>query len=267
MKIIFLLLTIFFFEKDVLFGQESIQIGKNYTIKSAFLEENRSILVYEPNHFDSTKHYSVIYLLDEGMEEDFLHVAGLVQFFQLQFACPDFILVGIKNVDRKRDFTYKSVDTNYQKNFPTSGKSEPFISFIRQELIPFVDSKYKTSDEKYLIGQSLGGLLATEILFRYPTTFSHYLIVSPSLWWDNELLLKANKKNPFSEEVQFVSISVGADEHRIMKREAKKLARITRHSKVKQSHFHVLRKEDHATVLHRALYHGFRELFPVKQPN
>jgi predicted alpha/beta superfamily hydrolase len=102
---------------------------------------------------------------------------------------PESIVVGIGNVDRKRDFTYPSQNKLDQKEFPTSGQSEKFINFLEKELQPFVDSTYRITELKTIIGQSLGGLLTTEILFKKPELFDNYIIVSPSLWWDDEKLL------------------------------------------------------------------------------
>lgn len=103
---------------------------------------------------------------------------------------PESIVVGIGNVDRKRDFTYPFQNELDLKEFPTSGKSEKFISFLEKELQPFIDSTYKTMEMKTIIGQSLGGLLVTKILFKKPELFNNYIIVSPSLWWDDEKLLE-----------------------------------------------------------------------------
>ena len=54
--------------------------------------------------------------------------------------------------------------------------------------MPYIESHYSTDTVKTIVGQSLGGLFATEILFEKPEMFTNYLIVSPSLWWDNESL-------------------------------------------------------------------------------
>src|SRR6185312_6654641 len=62
--------------------------------------------------------------------------------------------------------------------------------FLENELQPFIEKKYKTNNSRTIIGQSLGGLLATEILFKKPTLFDKYIIISPSIWWDNGSLLK-----------------------------------------------------------------------------
>lgn len=242
-------------------------IGETRTLKSEILNENRTLNIYLPDGFEKTKSYPVIYLLDGSANEDFLHIVGLVQFYKMQFNMPDFLVVGIANVDRKRDFTFHTDLKDLQKEYPTTGHSEKFIEFLEKELQPFVAKTYKTTETKYIIGQSLGGLLTTEILLKKPTLFTHYLIVSPSLWWDNESLLKEANHLLEQQKVmnQYVYISVGMQEDKIMVKEAQEIASILKKSNQKlKVEYLPLEKENHATVLHQSISEAFKKLFPFK---
>ena len=172
-----------------------LSIGETLEINSDILGEKRTLNIYLPPGYDNSQDvsYPVIYLLDGSLNEDFLHIVGLVQFFEMQMGFPKTIVVGIGNVDRKRDFTFHTDIASLTKTYPTTGKSALFIDFIEKELKPFIRNKYKTGKQEILLGQSLGGLVATEIFFKKPGLFNNYIIVSPSLWWDNESLLKAGK--------------------------------------------------------------------------
>src|SRR5436190_13879280 len=168
-------------------------LGVIEEIQSTQLAEKRIINIYLPegyNKNDTTK-YPVIYLLDGSADEDFIHVVGLVQFNSFEWInqVPKSIVVGIATVDRKRDFTFPTTIEDDRKKYPTTGHSDKFIDFLEKELQSFIEQKYKTNTSKTIIGQSLGGLLATEILLKKPTLFNKYIIVSPSLWWDNASLL------------------------------------------------------------------------------
>lgn len=243
-------------------------IGEIQTINSKSLHEERRLNVHVPLNFSKDSSYPVIYVLDGSAHEDFLHIVGLVQFFQLQFPMPEFIIVGIENVDRKRDFTFATEKESLKTNYPSSGHSAEFIEFLQTEMRPFIDQQYKTNGINYLIGQSLGGLLACEILLKKPELFTHYFIVSPSLWWDENSLLKQSKelaKKSIKSSV-YLSLSVGGKEHRIMKRDARKLKRIIKRGPT-TVRFEVLKKENHATILHNALYHSFATLFPFVGSN
>lgn len=244
-----------------------LNIGEIRTLKSAVLGEERTLNVYLPHQFDKTKSYPVIYLLDGSIDEDFLHIAGLVQFFKMPFKMPDFIVVGIANVDRKRDFTFPTKVAELKKDYPTTGHSEKFIRFLETELHPFIEKTYKTDGTKYLIGQSLGGLLATEILLKKPKMFTHYLIVSPSLWWDDESLLK-DAKNLLEKQTEmknYVYIAVGGGEHPVMQKDARELAETLQTKKDLKTDFLLLKDENHATILHQSINEAFKKLFPYKE--
>lgn len=270
MKKIFLL-SVFFVFPILIAAQEKkpLFIGETITLDSKILAEKRTLNIYLPENYavKDTVKYPVIYLLDGSANEDFLHVAGLVQFFTMQLQMPKTIIVGIANIDRKRDFTFHTDLEDLKKDYPTTGHSAPFIDFIEKELQPYIESNYNTSEKKYIIGQSLGGLLATEILLKKPDLFTNYIITSPSLWWDNESLLKQTE-NLISQNIKKkknVYLAVG-EEHKIMVKEAKALAAILEKNKnLFNFSFRFLSKENHATILHNSLYEAFLIEFPFKE--
>ncbi len=249
-------------------NESDFSIGKTVQIKSTILKEDRTLNIYFPASYyiDKSKKYPVIYLLDGSKDEDFIHIAGIVQFGSFPWIdmLPEAIVVGIGNVDRKRDFTYPSSIEIDQKEFPTSGKSEKFIQFLKKELLPFIDTNYRTTNGKTLIGQSLGGLLATEVLFKTPNLFNNYIIVSPSLWWDAEKLLtftpvKYNTKKS-------IYIAVGK-EGTTMERTAKKLhdKLLSKKTKNTKLYFDFLEDKTHGDALHEAVYNAFEKIFKVEK--
>ena len=247
---------------------EKLTIGEVHTLHSAILKENRMLNIYLPPKYDAKVKYSVIYLLDGSRDEDFLHITGLVQFFNLMFAMPDVIIVGIANVDRKRDFTFPTTDKKQLEDFPTTGHSADFIRFLQEELQPYIESKFSTGPNKYLIGQSLGGLIASELLLHHTALFTHYLIVSPSLWWDNESLLDdaSARYAAQTQKPAFIYIAAGADEPARMKKDASRLYDILKATKGGQTEivFNLMDKENHATILHNSIYDALIHLFPYK---
>ncbi len=78
------------------------------------------------------------------------------------------------------------------KRFPDgSGGCDTFLRMIEQEIKPFVASRHPVDPKRQMLyGKSLGGLAALRALLRYPTTFSTYLIVSPSIWQGNKAVLE-----------------------------------------------------------------------------
>lgn len=270
MKIKLIICSILMITAFKIKAQENIKpfvIGETRVLKSTVLKEDRTLNVYLPEGFNKEKSYPVIYLLDGSANEDFLHIVGLVQFFKMQFSMPDFLVVGIANIDRKRDFTFHTNLKDLQKEYPTTGHSAKFIEFIEKELQPFVNSHYKTTATKYIIGQSLGGLLATEILLKKPNLFTHYLIVSPSIWWDDESLLKNAKSllDKQKEMNQYVYLSVGMQEHQMMVKDAKEMAAVLKTKKGLKVDYFPMEKENHASILHLSIHEAFKKLFPLKE--
>lgn len=241
-------------------------LGVVDTVQSKALNEKRRLNIYLPEGYspDSTALYPVIYLLDGTADEDFIHVVGLVQFCNFPWikTLPPSIVVGISNVDRKRDFTFPTTVKQHKIDAPTSGSSEKFISFLENELQPHIQAHYKTNGSKMLIGQSLGGLLAAEILLKKPDLFNQYLIVSPSTWWDNESLLQLTPK-PSTQATQ-IFVAVGK-EGKVMESGSKKLVKMlkTANKGQQQIDFKFLKNKNHATILHQAVYDGF-EVFGGK---
>lgn len=279
MKIsLFSLFVIFF--ASLTFGQKPIPeqtgvvkpfiLGVIDEIQSNELNEKRVLNIYLPEGYNpkDTIRYPVIYLLDGSADEDFIHIVGLVQFNSFEWVnqAPKSIVVGIATVDRRRDFTFPTNVTEDKSANPTSGHSNRFISFIEKELQPYIQEKYMTSSSKTIIGQSLGGLLATEILFKKPELFNKYIIVSPSLWWDNGSLLN----QPLARfEHKDIYIGVGKEGlaptkiPRVMEVDANVLADKIKSLKNKNVHVHFdyLPQEDHATIMHQAVFNAFKLVY------
>lgn len=256
---------------------KSFVLGLVEEIQSKVLAEKRILNIYLPegyNQNDTTK-YPVVYLLDGSADEDFIHIVGLYQFNSFPWInrVPKSIVVGIGTVDRRRDFTYPTTIEKDKAKYPTTGKSAAFISFLEKELQPYIEKNYKTSTAKTIIGQSLGGLLATEILLTKPSLFNKYIIVSPSLWWDNGSLLNKSVK-PLTIDFKpglDVYIGVGkeglvpGDNPRVMEVDANLLAEKIQGAKNKSVNvfFDYLPQENHATILHPAVFNALRLLNPL----
>ena len=257
-------------------NSKPLLLGVVDTIHSERLGENRSLNIYLPEGYDtaSPARYPVIYLLDGGTDEDFIHIVGLVQFnsFPWLNRMPPTIVVGITNVDRRRDLTYQTSIEADRKRYPTAGHSNKFIDFIEKELQPYIDKTYKTNASRTLIGESLGGLFAAEVLLKRPALFDKYIIVSPSLWWDDGSLLRlptapfaaaVNKKTDVYIGIGKEGLGLGEKPH-VGAVDANLLADKLKTSKAKDLtvFFDYLPQEAHATVSHQAVFNAFHLLFP-----
>jgi len=265
-KLILLLfgLAAYQFSSAQILSQKDFSIGETIAFESEALSEVRILNIYLPNSYNGSgeRKYPVIYLLDGSKDEDFIHVSGLVQFCSFSWIdiIKESIVVGIGNVDRKRDFTYPSSMEIDQKEFPTSGKSDKFIDFIAEDLQSLISEKYRVTEERTIIGQSLGGLLATEILFKRPQLFDNYIIVSPSLWWDDENLLGFDLDKSLVGKSVYIGVG---KEGEIMERLAKSLhEKLVMEKKDELNlHYGYFADQSHGDALHLAVYDAFVKLF------
>jgi predicted alpha/beta superfamily hydrolase len=241
--------------------QAVLPLGEQLRFYSAILQEERVLNVYLPQgyHKDSNITYPIVFLLDGGREEDFVHISGLVQFANFPWVnlLEPSIVVGVANLDRERDFTFPSSNADDQRIFPSSGHSANFINFLQKEVKPLVARTYTTDSTTTLIGQSLGGLLATEILLKHPDMFHNYLIVSPSLWWDDRSLLQHTTAD--LSKVHRIFIAAGAAEEAFMREDAQALFEKLTSILPRKTHIHfrLLENRTHADVLHTAIYQAF----------
>ena len=97
---------------------------------------------------------------------------------------------------------------------PKRGEADAFLRMIQSELKPLLQQQYRLqADKATLIGHSYGGVLALYALMQHPNDFSHYVISSPSMWWNEGALqsLPDSYLQPLlkNKHDKFVRISVG----------------------------------------------------------
>ena len=163
-----------------------IVIGETIIMPPKVLADARQINIYlPPDYHNSDRTYPVLYLIDGGLEQDFLHIAGAVHLGALWARSRMAIVVGIETKDRRRDLTGPTRNAGLLKTYPTAGSSSQFRAFIRDEVMPVVEKSYRVTAENSVIGESLAGLFIVETYLREPALFDNYAAISPSLWWDD----------------------------------------------------------------------------------
>ncbi|HEY1227554.1 MAG TPA: alpha/beta hydrolase-fold protein [Ramlibacter sp.] len=167
-----------------------LSIGDTWTIQSAALGETRRINVYVPAGIPPGTPLPVLYMPDGGMLEDFLHVAGLLQVGAGNGTVRPFLLVGIENTQRRRDLTGPTEVAKDRTIAPKVGGSQAYRSFIRTELMPEVEKRYRVTKERAIVGESLAGLFVVETLALEPDLFDTYIAIDPSLWWNGGQLAR-----------------------------------------------------------------------------
>lgn len=172
--------------------QQPIAIGESHNVQSAALKEGRTINVVLPADYtrEKERRYPVVYLVDGGLDQDLLHVAGVAHLGALWGRFQEAIVVGIETKDRRRELVGPTRDPELLKKYPTAGSSAAFRVYLRDEVKPLVERAYRTNGDDAVVGESLAGLFVLETLLEEPTMFDGYAAIDPSLWWDKEALSK-----------------------------------------------------------------------------
>lgn len=274
MKKTFIISTLFFLfiynsyaqKQTIKIAGNDLVIGTGQTIKSDVLNEQRPIIISLPKDYDTSEaRYPVLYLTD-GLQ-NIWHVMGTLEVLTRTGSAPPMIVVGIESTNRLRDFTLTT-----SKNNPGSGGGKKFLEFIQKELIPYIDSNYRTNAFRILEGHSLGGLFAASTLLEKPDLFNAFIIMSPALWWnEEELTEKAKpffKTHPDIKKTIFFGIGTyesGADYG--MRKELKNFTDVLSENQPKNLRFErkEMEGEGHMSSVLLSNYYGLKFIFSDMQ--
>lgn len=220
MKKVFILFTFILFQLST-YGQLAnkieltednrlIGLGQQHILKSKILQEERPIIISLPVGYEQgSGNYPVLYLLD-GLG-NIKHTVGTVEMLSETGLIPPMIIVGIESLDRARDLTPSNAGQNTyggigNSGIPQSGGAPAFLQFIKTELIPYVESNYRTHSFRILEGHSFGGLFGVFTLMERPEIFDAFIVEAPALWWNDEEMTE--KAKGFFSDNQILNKSV-----------------------------------------------------------
>ena len=267
----------------VCYGQETIAIGEKSRIHSELLDMDREIWIGLPKGYGDTvyskKAYPVLYFFDgDSQFETFVAQRNWLSR-NLYSALPEFILVGILHRDRARELTPTAMETpeNWKRaNFSTSGGNGKFMQFVEDELKPHIDRTYRTNGFEILSGHSFGGLAVAHALIERPDSFDAYIAMDPSVWWDDNGLLKHMGDSwygpQYDGKIFFLAKAddpgSGDHHHSAILEFHEKLRAIGEDKKLDWK-YHFYQGEDHGSVLVPSVFDALRFIFkgyqmPVK---
>lgn len=180
---------------------------KEFSIHSNNTGSDYGIWVVLPKNYDANLTYETIYVLDANwptMAYD--KIAKFTEEKSAKYSKQNAIIVGINNNqdERNKDFTPTVTPQG-------SGGSENYSKFIELELIPKIESEYPVDDtakSRVIMGHSYGGLLTCFFFTKHPNVFQNYITLSPSIWYDNNILLHYEQEtrvnNLASKKIVFI---------------------------------------------------------------
>jgi len=265
-----------------LFGTEA-QIFHSTIINQDF--EISISLPHDYARTDTT--YPVLYVLDANI--GFGIVSNVVRILAtLHKEIPEILVVGIGYpidgledwvIWRNRDLsptsdpesdqywmTRLSRATGRDDIIVRSGGAPKFLEFIRIELIPFIESRYRVSStDRALLGHSRGGLFALYVLLHQPETFCRYLISSPSNQWDDNIVFQyeqdySDSNNDLDARV-FMSFGSLEDKISVENMHKMKAMLISRAYSHLELETHLFEDENHGSVSPGAFSRGLRVLY------
>lgn len=188
-------------------------LGTQYILKSEILQEDRPIIISLPKGYkEGETHYPVLYLLD-GLG-NIKHQVGTVELLTESGIIPPMIIVAIESLDRARDLTPSNAGQDVHggagTDIPQSGGAPNFLQFLENELIPYVESNFRTHPYRLLEGHSFGGLFCTYVLMNKPELFNAFIIQAPALWWNKEEMTEQAKDFFNSNDSLAITVYLGA---------------------------------------------------------
>ena len=240
------------------------RMGEPIKVTATKLSQDYTIFVSLPEGYNQneTHKYPVLYVLDANMHLD---VTSSITHY-LNGAMPQMIIVGIQQNNRNAELV-PYINPAFQQD--GEQKADDFLSFIEQDLKPFIDKNYASEAFSILSGHSYGGLFTLYAMAKKPELFSAYFAFSPSVWEGEYQVLNELKKHFEHNKVkQFLYTNIEAidtvDWRLKHKTGFEKLQNLLNNTKTVHLNWHasVEKNEDHVTVALIGFYNAMRKLFP-----
>jgi len=216
-----------------------IRIGTNYKINSKVLGQVREIQIYLPDSYTSSdEKYPVLYILDGQWY--FSSGVAIQKSLRNPDAIPEMIVVGIKNSNPLRRTLFSS-------------DSDTFTSFLKNEVISFVDSNYRTTKERVIFGWEAAAYYISEIILKEKDLFSGAIITNGG--YASEEIVKEFSAD---KEIYLYMANSRKDIFHISNSEAFNDILKQNNPKNLQWKYELFKDEFHETLPHLAIYKGIR---------
>ena len=263
-------------------------------IRAQALKRDYQLYVALPDSYrQGNKRYPVLFVVDANYS--FAIVRNIAQRLNKHAGMEEVVVVGLSYANgdggvysRRRDYTpttprkhdYRSDMPGRQ---PAFGEAKAYGQFISGEVFPFIASNYRVNmQRKVFIGHSYGSLLGLQFLLTEPRTFEHYILGSPSLWYDAGVMFDREQAYAASHKDLPASVFFGiggreklaaGKKRSRLEEEADMLADLrefdgkltSRKFPNLKTRLRVFEDEDHASVFPFVLTHGLRAYLKASQ--
>lgn len=263
-------------------------------IRAPALKRDYQVYVALPDSYrDSTKNYPVVFVTDANYA--FPIVRNISQRLTKHAGMEETIVVGLSYAkgdtgvfSRRRDYTPTVPRKHdYRSDMPgrkvALGEAPAYARFLADQVLPLIAKHYRADmKRKFFVGHSYGSLLGLQILFSEPRMFEHYILGSPSLWYDSGVMFdrletygerhRDLQANVFFGVGGLERLAPGKKRSRA-EEDADMVADVRDFDAALKAHRYpnlrtqvkVFADEDHASVFPLVLTHGLRAVLPTKK--
>ena len=145
----------------------------------------------------------------------------------------------------------------------TTGGAESFMQFLKNGIIPTVEKEYKVdANTRGILGHSFGGLFGFYSYVKHPELFSNYILLAPSIWWNDSEIFQ-DKTSIISKREVTMFIAMGTAEIKLIKGPMAVLAeelKSVKNEKLKMT-YKQYENATHNSVLPQGIYDGIELLY------
>jgi predicted alpha/beta superfamily hydrolase len=234
---------------------DNVIIGKTVKLQSTLLQKNIQLSIHVPdNHGESTDRYPVLYMFQTHFEQ----VAGAVKNLYDYSLIPEMMVVRIDNYE----FGYLT-PTVIVGN-PNSGQAERFLEFFEKELLPFVDSGYRTHPYRIVFSNSWGAMFVAYAILSRPALFNAGIASIPWIIYDGEDRFILNNVKQFLETREYGNfLYMTMNDELDVSTDFSMFVEILRDNPVPglDWEYYHWPEEDHTSTPYRSIYTGLRALY------
>lgn len=262
MRFIFSLTLFFLFCHSIQAQTNTALISADkLTLHSDILNEDRVVYVHLPNNYYNTQeHYSVLYVFDSP--HNLSPVIGLTDHLESSYqSIPNMIIVGIENTFRNRDFMNTQRDDFAHSK---DGGANDYIKHLKNELIPHIDSTYRTQDFRLIYGHSLSASFGSYFMGKEHDLIDVCFAVDPAFWADTIMLTDFTQEinnSTLTDNYFYFSHSFAGDMQMISANFSLLKDLDVKYADKMNWDFTYYQEEDHFSIRLRSLYDGLENYF------
>jgi hypothetical protein len=242
--------------KEAPHSDKSIIIGETLTIPSRHLNKGMTIDVYLPAGYSEK---SDRYPLLVTCQSHFLHVSGITADLAWKNGAPELIVAGVRNYS-SGDFIPEKIEGH-----PDSGGADRFIAFFKEELLPALDSRFRTHPFRIFYSGSFGGGFSVYMYLTQPRVFNACISATPAIDYEGGSSFIMNNVRSYLAKGDYQDrfLYMGVENEPLLIPILEEFVGILKETELKGSkwEYHPFFDEDHGSIANKVIYHGLKFVF------